>query len=169
MEPKIVYHELPSIFDENSRVLLLGSMPSPKSREVGFYYGHPQNRFWKVLSAVYNTDCLSMSSVEKTEFLHKNHIALWDVIYSCFIHGASDASIKNAVPNDISALIQRSKVKTIFTIGTKASTLYKKLCYPQTNIPDIQLPSTSPANCRVPFDVLVEKYGMIRIAAKTER
>ena len=111
-----VTHEFPAVFDRESRVLLLGSIPSPKSREVGFYYGHPQNRFWKVLAAVLGED-VPATIPQKKAMLKKHHVALWDVLESCTIVGASDTSIEDAVPNRIGDLVKKSKVCRIFCTG----------------------------------------------------
>lgn len=135
------------IYDENSRLLILGSYPSPRSREVGFYYGHPQNRFWKVLSAVY--DETEPSTVEqKKSLLLRNGIALWDVCQSCSVEGASDASIRNVAPNEVEALLRKTAVQRVFCNGSTAGRFYEKFVLPQSNIPATVLPSTSPANAR---------------------
>ncbi len=154
---KKVIHELEPIYDENSKVLILGSMPSEKSRSVGFYYAHPQNRFWSTLESVFDTKIEN-----KVEFLKKNHIALWDVLASCSINGSSDASIKNVVPNDLERIIRESKIKAIFTTGKTAHKYYIKYFENKIKIPVINLPSTSPANCRVKKEELIEEYSKIR-------
>ncbi len=141
-----VVHPLSPIYDENSKVLILGSMPSVKSREVGFYYGHPKNRFWKVLEKVYE-EKIGESKEEKILFLKKHHIALFDVLKSCDIASSKDQSIKNPVPNDFTEILENTKIKVIFTTGRKAQELYQKYCYPKTKIEAIYLPSTSPCNC----------------------
>ena len=126
------------IYDQHSKVLILGTMPSPKSREVGFYYGHPQNRFWKVMADIFNEE--SLTSIEaKIDFLHRHKLALWDVLQSCEIEGADDASIKNPIPNDFTTLLKESSIQAVFTTGKKATDLYMKYCYPQTNIPAIRV------------------------------
>ncbi len=136
-----VLHTLAPIYDENSKVLILGSMPSVKSREYGFYYAHPKNRFWNTLSRVYNEEI-----TDKLEFLKRHNIALFDVIKSCEIIGSSDSSIKNVIPNDLKPILDNSNIKTIFTTGKKAYDLYNKYIFKETNIKAILLPSTSPAN-----------------------
>ncbi len=156
-----VTHEFPALFDENSEVLLLGSIPSPKSREQGFYYGHPQNRFWKVLASVLN-EPLPATIDEKRAMLLKHHIALWDVLDSCTIIGASDTSIEDVVPNDIASLLAKTKIKRIFCTGATAHKLYEKYCEKATGIKAVKLPPTSPANCAVKFEKLVEAYRVIR-------
>lgn len=155
-----VTHTLEPVYDTHSKVLILGSMPSPKSREVGFYYGHPQNRFWKVLSEVLREPFPDMIP-EKKELLRKHHIALWDVLYSCTISGADDSSIKNPIPNDFSFILPQTEISAIFATGAKAAALYEKYCYPHTGIHCIKLPSTSPANCRTKFPELVKAYRII--------
>lgn len=141
-----IKHELEPFYDKNSEILILGSMPSVKSRELGFYYAHPKNKFWKILSDMYNEKELKTIE-EKKNFLIKHQIALFDVIKTCDIKGSSDSSIKNIKVNDINKIIKNSNIKKIFTTGRKATDLYKKYCYPKTKIESIYLPSTSPANC----------------------
>lgn len=155
-----VSHEFPAVYDRGSRVLLLGSIPSPKSREVGFYYGHPQNRFWKVLAAVLG-ESVPETIPQKKAMLKKHHIALWDVLESCTIVGASDTSIEDAVPNKISELVKATRVERIFCTGTTAHKLYQKYCAADVGIDAERLLSTSPANCAVSFEKLVEAYRRI--------
>ena len=156
-----VVHELSPVYNSKSKILILGSIPSPKSRENGFYYGHPQNKFWKVLSKIFNME-IPDSNEFKKQFLLNQKIALWDVVSSCEIIGASDTSIKNVKVNNINEIINNSKVNTIFTTGKKADNLYMKYCYPNTNIKSIYLPSTSPANCaNYTFEDLTEQYKII--------
>lgn len=157
-----VYHELEPIFHKDDTILILGSMPSPKSREEMFYYAHPQNRFWKILAIVFE-DEMPKTIIDKKMFLEKHHIALWDVIFSCTIHKASDSSIKEVIPNDISSLLKKSSIKKIFTLGKTATNLYKKYCYPSTQIESIYLPSTSPANCAIKEEALIEEFKKLRI------
>lgn len=152
-----VKHTIAPVFDGLSEILILGTMPSPASRETGFYYGHPQNRFWRVLSAVYNEET-PQTVEEKKAFLLRNRIALWDVLSSCDITGASDRSIRNPVPNDIASLLSKTQIKRVFTTGKKAYALYTRLCLPQTGLEAVLLPSTSPANCAVGIDELTELY-----------
>ena len=162
-----VVHPLEPIFDEHSRALILGTMPSPKSREVRFYYGHPQNRFWRVLAAVF--DCaVPTTNDERREFVLSHRLALWDVLRSCEITGASDASIKNAVANDLSVILDHAPIRAIFCTGTRAVALYHRLIEPKTGIAAIALPSTSPANCAVSFEALCAAYAQIRTAAVGE-
>ena len=156
-----VTHEFPALFDDNSEVLLLGSIPSPKSREQGFYYGHPQNRFWKVLASVLS-EPLPATIDEKKSMLLKHHIALWDVLDSCTIIGASDTSIEDVVPNDIASLLAKTQIMRIFCTGATAHKLYEKYCEKSSGIKAIKLPSTSPANCAVKFEKLVEAYKAIQ-------
>lgn len=156
-----VTHTLEPLYDGESRVLILGTMPSPKSRAVGFYYSHPQNRFWRVLADVFQ-QALPVSKEEKAAFCLRNHIALWDVLRSCAIEGADDGSIRQPVANDLSSLLQETHIHTICTTGTKAAALYKRLCLPSTRLPSVSLPSTSPANCRhYTYARLVEAYSIL--------
>ena len=156
----LVTHEFPAFYDRSSRVLLLGSIPSPKSREVGFYYGHPQNRFWKVLAAVLG-EKIPETIPQKKAMLKKHHVALWDVLESCTIVGASDTSIEEVVPNKISELVQATHVDRIFCTGATAHKLYQKYCAEDVGIDAEKLPSTSPANCAVSIEKLVEAYRKI--------
>ena len=155
-----VTHEFPALYDRESQVLMLGSIPSPKSREMAFYYGHPQNRFWKVMAAVLGED-IPETIPQKKAMLKKHHIALWDVLDSCTIVGASDTSIEDPVVNNIGELVKKSKVSRIFCTGATAYNLYKKFCANDIGIEAIKLPSTSPANCAVSLEKLVEAYKVI--------
>lgn len=141
----MVIHPVKPIFDENSRMLILGSFPSVKSREICFFYGHPQNRFWRVMAKICNSE-IPESVEEKTNLILSNNFAVWDVIHSCEIEGSSDNSIKNVVPNDISVILNNSRVDRIFVNGKKAESLYKKYIEKNVGIQAIYLPSTSPAN-----------------------
>ena len=160
MERERIVHPIPPTYDADSRILILGSFPSVKSREMMFYYGHPQNRFWKVLASVLS-EPLPATIDEKKAMLLKHHIALWDVLDSCTIIGASDTSIEDVVPNDIASLLAKTKIKRIFCTGAAAHKLYEKYCEKATGIKAIKLPSTSPANCAVKFEKLVEAYREI--------
>ena len=155
-----VYHTFPAFYKNDSEVLILGSMPSLKSREEGFYYMHPQNRFWCVLECLYN-EKIGSSIEAKKEFLEKHKIALWDTIESCDITGSSDSSIKNVKVNNINEIIKDSKIKSIFCTGKKSYDLYNKYILPKTNIEAICLYSPSPANCAISFEKLVENYKQI--------
>ncbi len=160
MEAGLVTHEFDAFFDKDSRVLILGTIPSPKSREQGFYYGHPQNRFWKVLADVLGEE-FPQTVEERKRFLKRNHIALWDVLESCEIKGASDVSIRNARPNDMNRILQAADIRAIFATGAKAAQLYKKLCFPECGVEAVRLPSTSPANCACSYEKLREAYSQI--------
>lgn len=155
-----VIHEFMPIYDKYSKILILGSIPSKKSREVGFYYGHPKNRFWKVVSSVFNEE-MPKSIRDKQLFLKKHHIALWDVLASCEIEGSKDMSIHNPIPNDISVMIEHSQIQKIYTTGMKAYQLYQKYCFPITKIEAIYLPSTSPANAVKSVEQLIKEYSVI--------
>ena len=153
-------HNIDPIYDQNSKILILGSFPSVKSREAQFFYHHPQNRFWKVLAALYHHAPL-MTIEEKKSFLIHHHIAVWDVIQSCDIQGSSDSSIQHVVVNDISALLKQTQIAHIYTNGKKAHQLYMKYCYPQTKLLDICLPSTSPANAAYSLEKLCDQWQQI--------
>jgi len=157
----LVTHTFPPVFDQYSRILILGTIPSPKSRELGFYYGHPRNRFWKVVADVCK-ESLPVTIAEKTAFSLRNHIAVWDVLKSCEICGADDGSIRNPVANDMDEVLKHADIRAIFTTGTKATNLYRKYCFPKTGVSSIMLPSTSPANCRTSYEELRKAYKQIR-------
>ena len=157
-----VIHEIPPVYNKNSEILILGSFPSVKSREGQFFYHHKQNRFWKVLSAVVN-DVLPETIDEKKEFLLRNHIAVWDVIASCDIEGSSDSSIKNAVPNNFSDILNAAPIRQIYTNGGTAYKLYHKYCEKMAGIKAVKLPSTSPANASYSLDRLIGEWNVIEI------
>ena len=156
-----VTHPLEPIYNKESKVLILGTMPSLKSREVGFYYGHPQNRFWKTLSLIFNEE-IKDNKDDKIEFLLNHKIALFDVLKSCDITSSSDSSIKNPIPNDFTKILKNSHIEAVFTTGNKAYNLYNKYCYPKTNIKAILLPSPSPANCKFSIEELSTYYKIIK-------
>lgn len=152
-----VTHTLGPVFDENAKVLVLGSFPSVKSREQQFYYGHPQNRFWKVMAAVFDSD-VPVTIEEKKQFLQKHKVALWDVIKSCDIVGSADSSIRNAEGNDMRVILNQSKVERIFVNGGKAYELFMKYCICE-GVPEAKkLPSTSPANAAWTLPRLIEVW-----------
>ena len=159
-EFKNITHTFEPVFDENSKILILGTFPSVKSRENHFYYGHPQNRFWKVMEAVTDSP-LPQSVEEKKAFLLQNRIAVWDVIASCEIKGSSDSSIKHVVPNDLNRILSVSHIEQIYTNGNAAFQLYEKYCKSQTHMDAIKLPSTSPANAVYSLEKLVESWKSI--------
>ena len=157
-----IIHPIPPLYDAQSRILILGSFPSVKSREVQFFYGHPQNRFWKVLATV--LDCPVPRTIpEKQEMLHTNHIALWDVIASCDIEGSSDSSIKNAVPNDLAPILTTADIRQIYCNGATSYRLYQKYIAAVTGRDAVKLPSTSPANAAWQLDRLVGEWRQIII------
>lgn len=153
-------HEFAPVYNEKSKILILGTFPSVKSREEGFYYGHPMNRFWKVISTVLTVE-LPLTVDGKKDMLLKHHIALWDVIEECDIVGSSDSSIKNVTVNDFTMILNQSNISCIATNGATAGKLYQKYAYPITGIKNIALPSTSPANAGWSFERLVEAYTII--------
>ena len=155
-----VTHTFEPVFDEESQILILGTFPSVKSRENHFYYGHPQNRFWKVLSGL----CMVGTPAtieEKKAFLLQNHIAIWDVIAECDIVGSSDSSIKNAVPCDLSRILSQAPIRHIFANGGKAYELYQKYSYPVLRREITKLPSTSPANAAYQMDRLLKEWEIV--------
>ncbi len=153
-------HPIEPVYDKNSKILILGSFPSVKSREEGFFYGHPQNRFWKVLAAVLKKD-VPTTIEDKKLLLLENYIAVWDVIKYCDIEGSSDSSIKNVVANDLSVILETADIKQIFVNGKKAEQMYKKYILPQIKREVICLPSTSPANAAWSLEKLIAKWGEI--------
>lgn len=156
-----IVHPLEPFYDSASRILILGTMPSPKSRETGFYYGHPQNRFWRVLAEVFGEQ-VPRSNEEKKSFLKKRHIALWDVLKSCDINGAQDSSIRNPEVNDLRKILSCTRISQIYTTGRRSTALYKKYCAAETGMSTVYLPSTSPAHCAGgTFQELVKAYQVI--------
>ena len=153
-----IIHPIPPHYDADSRILILGSFPSVKSREQMFFYGHPQNRFWKVIAAVFE-DAVPLSIEEKKSFLTKHHIALWDVIGECDIEGSSDLSISNAAANDISVILDRADIQRILVNGKTAEKYYRKYILPRTGTEAFCLPSTSPANAAWSLEKLVEAWS----------
>lgn len=156
-----VSHPIPPVFDGSSKILILGSFPSVKSREGRFFYHHPQNRFWKVLAKVMENP-VPESIEEKTAFLLRNHIAVWDVIASCTIEGSSDSSIKNVVPNDLTKILSGSGITQIFCNGGTSYQYYRKYQEKITKKTAIRLPSTSPANAAWSLDRLAEQWSVIK-------
>ena len=160
MEYNVVHHPFGPLYDAQSRILILGSIPSPKSREVNFFYGHPQNRMWKVLAAVTDED-VPQTVAERRAFLLRNGIAMWDVLASCAIKGASDASIQDAVPNDLSRVLDTAPIERIYATGAKAHELYRRYLEPAYGRECTRLPSTSPANAAMGLDELIKAYRVI--------
>lgn len=161
MRHEHIEHGIPPVFNAESRVLILGTMPSPKSRENGFYYMHPQNRFWRVISTVLG-EPLPTTNGERASLLLKNKIALWDTLAQCDIIGASDSSVKNETPNDLSVITDTADIKAIFTTGKAAYKYYCRFQQEKTGIEAICLPSTSPANARFGLDALIDEYKIIK-------
>ncbi|MBO5210701.1 MAG: DNA-deoxyinosine glycosylase [Clostridia bacterium] len=154
-------HPFPPLYDKNSKVLILGSFPSVKSREQLFFYGHPQNRFWKVIAAVMGSN--TPATIEdKKNFLYSNKIALWDVIASCEITGSSDSSIKNVVPNDLTEILKTADIKQIFVNGKTAEKYYNKYIRHTIGKDAICLPSTSPANATFNIERLVAAWQIVK-------
>jgi len=154
-------HSIPPTYDQNSTVLVLGSFPSPKSREGQFNYGHPQNRFWRVISQLAG-EPLPTTNEQKRELCLRHGIALWDVIAECDIQGASDTSIRNAKPNKLSLITNAAPIEAVFCTGAKAYQLYRRLgCAQECGLEAVRLPSTSPANAACKMDQLLEAYAAI--------
>lgn len=160
MEYQSLKHTFDPVFDAESKILILGSFPSVKSRENNFFYGHPQNRFWKVMANVLEWE-VPATIEEKREMLLKNHVAVWDVIASCSIVGSSDTSIKDVVVNDFSRILENSKVERVYVNGGKAYELYHKYAEKVTGIQAVKLPSTSPANAAWSLEKLTKTWKEI--------
>lgn len=157
----MIEHPIAPVYDENSKILILGSFPSVKSRETAFFYGHPQNRFWKVTSAVFE-DKVPETIEEKREFLLRNHIAVWDVIKSCDIEGSADSTIRNVIANDLAQILEKADIRQIFVNGKTAEKYYKKYTRDKIKREAVCLPSTSPANAAWKLDRLIEEWKLIR-------
>lgn len=156
-----IEHPIAPVYNHESRILILGSFPSVKSRENQFFYGHPQNRFWKVLAQVF-LDEVPQTIPEKKDFLFRQKVAVWDVIASCEIEGSSDSSIRNVVANDLRDILDTADIKQIYVNGKKAEQLYRKYIEPQIGRTAICLPSTSPANAAWSVERLVEAWSVIK-------
>lgn len=157
MENTIIKHNISPVYDKNSKILILGSFPSVISRKNEFFYDNSANRFWRVLATLYNTELFTYK--DKKEFLLKNNIALWDVVYSCIVNKSSDSSIKNVMPCNINAILDNAKIKKIFLNGKTAEKYFIKF-FPDKKY--VLLPSTSSANAKFSLEDLVEKWGVIK-------
>ncbi|WP_283171335.1 DNA-deoxyinosine glycosylase [Curtanaerobium respiraculi] len=157
---QFIIHPLDPIFDEHSKVLVLGTMPSPESREAGFYYGHPQNRFWRVMAQLFDEPLARSNDARRSQML-AHGVALWDVLAQCEIIGASDASIRNPKPNDLNPILNAASIRAIFCTGAKSFDLYRQLCESATGRKAIKLPSTSAANAAKRLPDLVAEYRAI--------
>ena len=160
-ERETVSHPFAPVYDCHSNILILGTITSPKSRETGFYYGHPQNRMWRVLANVLGEEPPT-TQTEKRAFLLRNKIAMWDVLKRCEISRADDSSIRSPVPNDLSPIFQKAPIRAVFTTGRRATRLYEQYDLGKSaELPSVYLPSTSPANCRLSPEALAEEYRVI--------
>ena len=162
---KHITHPFLPLYDEDSRILILGSLPSIKSREEMFFYGHPQNRFWKVISAVFSEDF--RSAQKKKSLILKNHLALWDTIFSCNIIGSSDSSIKNVEPTNLLPIIENSKVSQIVCNGKTAWSYFNKYQKNLLNMEAVLLPSTSPANAAWSLERLIDSWQKVLTSEQT--
>ena len=160
MSVQTVAHPLSLVWNENSRILILGSFPSVRSREAGFYYAHPQNRFWPLLARLFD-EPLPQTTEDRRAFALRHGIALWDSIESCTITGSSDASIREAKPNDIAWLIRQTGIQRIYCNGQQSYKLYQKYCADSCGLNAIPLPSTSPANAAWSLDQLADAWKVI--------
>ena len=153
-------HPIEPTYDSHSRILILGSFPSVKSREMMYFYGHPQNRFWRVVAALYKEE-VPMTVEERHAFLIRNRIAAWDSIHQCTIVGSSDSSIKDVIPNDLSPILNAAPIETIYCNGKTSWNMYHKYIEPATKREAVCLPSTSPANAAWSLDKLIEAWSGI--------
>lgn len=158
MKRERIVHPIPPTYDGESRILILGSFPSAKSREMGYYYGNPNNRFWQVIAALYGEETPETVE-ERRAFLLRNRVAAWDVIAACTIEGASDNSIRDVAPNDLTPILNGSKVEKVFCNGRIAYDLYCRYCEEQTGVRAVCLPSTSPANAAWTLRRLIEAWS----------
>ena len=156
-----IIHPIPPTYDANSEILILGSFPSAKSREMMYFYGHPQNRFWKLLAAIFEKP-VPMTVEERKKFLLENHVAVWDVIGECDIIGSSDSTIENAVPNDLTKILETADIRNIFVNGRKAEQMFIRYQEKLTGRKAICLPSTSPANAAWSLERLTEAWKIIK-------
>ena len=155
-----ITHPIPPTYDENSRILILGSFPSVKSRAMMYFYGHPQNRFWKVMAALYQED-VPMTVPERHSFLLRNRIAAWDSIGECTIIGSSDSSIRDVVPNDLTPILDAAPIESIFCNGKKSWEMYHRYIEPVIGRSAVCLPSTSPANAACSLEALIDAWKVI--------
>ncbi len=155
-----IVHPFGPLFNEHSRILILGSFPSVKSREQNFFYGHPQNRFWKVIAALYHREPPA-TIAEKRELILSHGLALWDTIASCVITGSSDASIRDVQANDLSVILDHSPIRIVCCNGKTSWQQYEKLIRPRTGREALCLPSTSPANAQWTLPKLIEAWSVI--------
>lgn len=160
LQQEAVIHPFDPVWNADSRVLILGSFPSVKSREVGFYYGHPQNRFWPVFAALYGEE-VPMGTQARCDFALAHGVALWDVLHSCTITGSSDASIRDAVPNDIASLLEKTRIRRVFCNGQRSFQTYERYLAASCGISAAALPSTSAANAAWRLERLVEAWRVI--------
>ena len=160
-EYQTLKHTFGPLYDRDSRLLILGSFPSVKSREAGFFYGHPQNRFWKVIAALTSSD-VPTTIDEKKHLLHTSHIALWDTIWQCDIIGSSDSSIRNVIPTDLSQILKEADIRQIFCNGATSARLFKRYQEPVLGRSAIRLPSTSPANAACSIERLIREWEPVR-------
>ena len=160
MQRTEIVHPIPPFYRPDSHILILGSFPSVKSREQSFFYGHPQNRFWRVLAAVYS-DAVPASIPEKRAFLEKHRVALWDSIARCTIEGSADSSIRDVVPNDLSVILNAAPIAAVFCNGKQSFDCYNRYLFPALSRKAEVLPSTSPANAALSFARLVDAWRVI--------
>ena len=157
----MIHHPFPPLYSPDSKVLILGSFPSVKSREAMFFYGHPQNRFWKVIAALFD-EPVPQDIEEKKHLILSHGLALWDSIAACDIKGSSDASITNAVPTDLSEILNNAKIERIYCNGSRSFEIYNRYQLPRLGRQAVKLPSTSPANAAFSLERLIREWGIIK-------
>lgn len=160
-ETQRIIHPIPPLFDADSRILILGSFPSVKSREAMFFYGHPQNRFWGLMARLFD-EPVPITIEEKRSLALRRHFALWDSIHACTVTGSSDSSIRDVEPNDLSVILSGSRVEAIFCNGALSHRMYTKYIFPTTGIEAVKLPSTSPANAAFSIERLCKEWSVIK-------
>ncbi len=157
----MILHNIPPVYDENSKILILGSFPSVKSRQTGFFYGHPQNRFWRLLADIYEED-IPIDIEEKKALLLRHNVAVWDVAGACEIEGSSDSSMRNVIPNNIGKILKTADIRTIFVNGKTAEKYYRKYLEEETGRKAVCLPSSSPANAAWTYEKLLDVWKIIK-------
>lgn len=160
-ETQRIIHPIPPLFDADSRILILGSFPSVKSRETMFFYGHPQNRFWGLMARLFD-EPVPVTIEEKRSLALRRHFALWDSIHACMVTSSSDSSIRDVEPNDLSVILSGSRVEAIFCNGALSHRMYTKYIFPTTGIEAVKLPSTSPANAAFSIERLCKEWSVIK-------
>ena len=159
-----IIHPLKPLYRADSKLLILGSFPSVKTREYGFFYGHPFNRFWPLMAALFQEE-ISTKIEDRRAFLLRHKIAVYDSIYQCDIVGSSDASIQNVVPTNLRPIFETAEIRQVFCNGQTSYYYYQKYHAESCGIQGVKLPSTSPANARYRLDDLVKEWQSVVAAS----